>query len=90
MSKFDSLLNILEIDSPKIKPRKFNNKKLKILKKGREKLKNIRIGTKIEMEHTTSKKRARKIAIDHIEEFPNYYTKGLIPMEKKLKRRIKK
>lgn len=36
----------------------------------------LRMGTKIEMEHTKSKKRARKIALDHLREFPNfkYYT----------------
>jgi len=48
--------------------------------------KELKIGTKIEMEHTKSKTRAEKIAKDHLREFPNYYTKGLIPMEKKLKR----
>jgi hypothetical protein len=46
----------------------------------------LRIGTKIEMEHTRSKKRARKIASDHLNEFKGakYYTE-LIKMEKKLK-----
>ena len=45
----------------------------------------LKIGTKIELEHTRSKSRARKIAMDHLREFPKYYTKGLLPMEKKLK-----
>jgi len=46
----------------------------------------LRMGTKIEMEHTRSKKRARKIAIDHLNEFKGakYYTE-LKKMEKKLK-----
>lgn len=48
--------------------------------------KELKIGTKIEMEHTKSKKVAKRIAIDHLKEFPRYYTKGLIPMEKRLKK----
>jgi len=51
--------------------------------------KELKIGTKIELEHTKSLVRAMKIAKDHLREYPNYYTKGLIPMEKKLKRRSK-
>ena len=47
-------------------------------------IKELKIGTKIEMEHTTSKKIAEKIAKDHLREYPNYYTQGLIPMERKL------
>jgi len=47
--------------------------------------KELRIGTQIEMEHTKFKGKAAKIAKDHLREFPNYYTKGLIPMERKLK-----
>lgn len=46
----------------------------------------LKIGTKIEMEHTRSKSRARKIAKDHLREFPNYYSAGLIPMERRLKK----
>jgi hypothetical protein len=42
-------------------------------------------GTQIEMEHTKNPMVARRIACDHIKEFPKYYTKGLIPMEKRLK-----
>ena len=51
----------------------------------------LKIGKKIEMEHTSlfpkklQKKMAIKIAKQHISEFPCYYTKGLVPMEKKLK-----
>ena len=36
--------------------------------------KEIEVGTEIEMEHTDSKKMAREIAMDHIAEFPDYYT----------------
>lgn len=48
--------------------------------------KELSIGTKIEMEHTKNKNFARKIASDHLKEFPCYYSKGLIPLEKKLKK----
>lgn len=53
----------------------------------------LKIGTKIELEHARlfpkrlQKPMAKKIAQDHIKEFPCYYTKGLIPMERKLRRR---
>lgn len=52
--------------------------------------KELSLGIKVEMEHTNSKQRAKKIAEQHLCEFPNYYTKGLIPMEKKLKNLMKK
>lgn len=54
-------------------------------------LKEVRLGKKIEMEHahlfpkSKRKEMALKITKDHIEEFPCYYSKGLIPMEKSLK-----
>ena len=48
----------------------------------------FKIGRKIELEHTTSQKRADTIAKQHICEFPNYYTE-LVKMENKL-RRLKK
>jgi len=48
----------------------------------------LRIGTKIEMEHTRSKKVAERIAKDHLGEFTNYYTE-LKKMETRLKRRKK-
>lgn len=35
----------------------------------------LHIGTKVEMEHTTSKAIAFKIAMDHLWEDPKYYTK---------------
>lgn len=52
----------------------------------------IKKGTKMEMEHTKSKKVARKIAKDHLKEIPNYYNSktGLPAMEKKIKRLNKK
>jgi len=37
--------------------------------------KELAMGIKIEMEHTNSKKVAREIAMDHLYEDPNYYTK---------------
>jgi len=49
--------------------------------------KELKLGIPIEYEHTTSKKVATKIATDHICEFPHYYSKGLIPMEKKLRKK---
>ena len=58
-----------------------------------DKKKELKLGTKIEMEHAklfskkTQKIMARKIAIDHIKEFPCYYSRGLIPLEKKLRRK---
>ena len=48
--------------------------------------KEMRIGAKIELEHTKSKRLARKIASDHLAEFKCYYSRGLLPMERKLKR----
>lgn len=42
----------------------------------------LKIGTKVEMEHTNDRKIARNIAIDHLEEDPSYYTK-LAKVEKK-------
>ena len=53
--------------------------------------KELRIGTKIELEHKSlfpknkQKEMAEKIAKQHIKEFPCYYTKGLIPMERRLR-----
>jgi hypothetical protein len=54
-----------------------------------------KIGRKIEMEHahnfpkSKQKLMAIKISNDHIKEFPCYYSRGLLPMEKKLKRGMK-
>ena len=49
--------------------------------------KELKIGTRVEMEHTKSKKVAERIAKDHLREFPKYYTMGLLPMERRLKKR---
>lgn len=69
-------------------------RKVEYFSKGNKLMKKInqrelKIGTKIELEHTKSKRVAKKIATDHLLEFPKYYSKGLIPMEKKLRRRLK-
>ena len=47
--------------------------------------KEMKIGSKIEMEHGLGRPMAKKIATDHIREFPCYYSRGLLPMEKRLK-----
>jgi len=49
--------------------------------------KQLEMGIKVEMEHTTNPKVAKQIAIDHLLEFCNkpYYTE-LKKMEKKLKK----
>jgi hypothetical protein len=47
-------------------------------------------GTKIEMEHTTSRLKARKIASAHLNEFGDAYYKALIPMERKLKKQLQR
>lgn len=44
----------------------------------------LKIGTKIESEHTTRKACAKTIAKQHLAESPRYY-KELIKMEKRLK-----
>lgn len=43
-------------------------------------------GIGVELEHTTSKRKAYHIALQHECEFPQYYSKGLLPMEARLKR----
>jgi len=57
---------------------------IKITKGCKFNKKELMIGSKIELEHTKSKSKAKKIAQQHLCKFPNYYTKGLLPMEKKL------
>ena len=37
--------------------------------------KQIEMGMKVEMEHTNDKERAREISMDHLSEFPDYYTR---------------
>ena len=46
--------------------------------------KQLKMGIAVEMEHTTNKKVAKKIAKDHLAEFPDYYTR-LARMEKDAK-----
>ena len=41
----------------------------------------------LEMEHTSSRKEARKIACDHYREFGSKYYPALIKMERRLKKR---
>jgi len=50
--------------------------------------KEIKKGAEIEKEHTKNPNEAKKIAKDHLKEFPNYYNDktGLPAMEKKLKK----
>lgn len=49
----------------------------------------IEKGKKVEMEHTKDSKLAREIAMDHLEEIPDYYTR-LEKMEKEAKRKFEK
>ena len=58
---------------------------INITKKCKFSKREVRLGVPIEMEHTTSRKKAEIIAKQHLCEFPKYYSKGLIPMEKRLK-----
>ena len=51
--------------------------------------KQLEMGVKIEMEHTKSRKVAAKIAVDHLREYPTYYTE-LKKMEARLKKKQKK
>lgn len=46
----------------------------------------LHIGLNMELEHTQSKNRARNIALDHLRQFPNYYS-NLVRMERRMKRR---
>ena len=45
-------------------------------------------GAKVELEHTDSKEMAREVALDHLTEFPDYYTR-LDKMEKGAKKELK-
>ena len=55
-------------------------KKKKITEKDVDK-KELKLGTKVEMEHTKNKAIAKRIALDHLAELPDYYTR-LMKMEK--------
>ena len=53
----------------------------------------LKKGIKIEQEHShlfpknLRKAMTTKIAKDHIKEFPRYYSRGLLPMERRLKKK---
>lgn len=51
--------------------------------------KQLKMGIKVEMEHTKDKKIAKMIALDHLAEIPDYYTR-LAKMEKEAKRKVKR
>jgi len=63
---------------------------IKVTKKCKISKKELKLGTPIEMEHTKNKWVAKHIAKQHLCEYPNYYSEGLIPMEKRLKKLNKK
>jgi len=63
---------------------------IKVTKKCKISKRELKLGTPIELEHTTSKRKARYIAAQHLCEFPQYYSKGLLPMERRLERLQKK
>ena len=51
--------------------------------------KQLRMGVKVESEHTTSQTTAKEIAMDHLSEMPDYYTR-LDKMEKEAIKAAKK
>jgi hypothetical protein len=51
-------------------------------------LKELMMGIKVELEHTTNKMLALEIATDHLEEYPDYYTR-LELMEEEAERDLK-
>jgi translation initiation factor 2 alpha subunit (eIF-2alpha) len=51
--------------------------------------KELNMGKKIEHEHTTNMSKAIEIAMDHLSEFPDYYTR-LAKMEKEAEKHAKK
>ena len=48
--------------------------------------KELKTGIKIEMEHVSNKWIAKRIALDHLAEFPDYYTR-LVKMEKEAEKK---
>ncbi len=50
-------------------------------------LQQLLMGIKIEQEHTTNKLRALEISMDHLEEFPDYYTR-LTKMEEEAEKEM--
>lgn len=63
---------------------------IKITKDCKINLKELKLGIPIEMEHTKSRKKASHIVKQHLCEFPNYYSKGLLPLERNLLRLIRR
>lgn len=57
-----------------------NAKKQKFTEKDADP-KELKMGIKVEMEHTSNKAISKRIALDHLAEFPDYYTR-LLKMEK--------
>jgi len=51
--------------------------------------KQLRMGMRVEMEHTNDPRLAREIAMDHLREFPNYYTM-LLQMESQAEQKMAK
>lgn len=49
-------------------------------------IKEFRIGLEIEQEHSSDMKRVAQTAIDHLNEFPDYYTE-LVKFERSLRKR---
>lgn len=47
--------------------------------------KELEMGIKVEMEHTSNKAISKRIALDHLAEFPDYYSR-LLKMEKQAER----
>mgnify|MGYP001767083962 CR=1 FL=1 len=47
----------------------------------------IKMGIKVEQEHTTDLDMAKRIALDHLSEFPDYYTR-LLKMENEAKKEL--
>lgn len=45
----------------------------------------LAVGEKIELEHTDNPSIARQIALDHLAEFPRYYT-GLVKLEQQMRK----
>lgn len=62
---------------------------IKVTKKCKISKKELKLGIPIEMEHTNNPLKARYIAMQHLCEFPNYYSRGLIPMERRLSKKYK-
>lgn len=51
--------------------------------------KELSIGIEVELEHTSSREAAKKIALAHFKEFKKGYYKGLAELEKRLKKENK-